>query len=111
MRTLVRMADVKSSKSPSRSGRKADTLTLEAAAPRVRFRITDPPKWYAGKKKAVTIRHVSEHRVVAVLEIISPGNKDSRSGLAAFVRPAFRDRYVPTLRVTTVGFRPARTFR
>jgi hypothetical protein len=63
-------------------------LTLEAAPPKTRFKITDPPKWYASKKKAVTIRHVSEHRVVAVLEVLSPGNKDNRSGLLAFVRKA-----------------------
>jgi hypothetical protein len=42
----------------------------------------------AAKKKAVTIRHVSEPRVVAVLEILSPGNKASRSALATFVRKA-----------------------
>src|SRR5437868_6906321 len=39
--------------------------------PQVRFRITDEKKWYATKKKAVTIRHVSEHNLVAVLEILS----------------------------------------
>jgi hypothetical protein len=64
------------------------TLTLAEHPPHVQFRITNPPKWFAAKKKSVTIRHVSEDRVVAVLEIISPGNKDSRSGLTMFVQKA-----------------------
>jgi len=63
-------------------------IAVAASPPQARFRITNVPKWYASKKKAVTIRHVSEHRVVAVLEIVSPGNKASRSALSAFVRKA-----------------------
>jgi hypothetical protein len=43
---------------------------------------------YAAKAKAVTVRHVSSHQVVAMVEIISPGNKSSHNGLAAFVRKA-----------------------
>jgi hypothetical protein len=58
-------------------------LALAESPPQVRFRITDEVKWYAAKKKAVTIRHVSEHRVVAVLEILSPGNKSGRGALTA----------------------------
>jgi hypothetical protein len=64
------------------------TLTMAENPPQARFRITDAPKWYAAKKKSVTIRHVSEDRVVAVLEIISPGNKDSQNGLMMFARKA-----------------------
>jgi hypothetical protein len=33
----------------------------------------------------LTIRHVSDHRIVALLEIISPGNKDRASAVAAIV--------------------------
>lgn len=64
------------------------TVALATTPPKIRIRITNPPLWYAAKKKAVTIRHVSEHNVVAVLEILSPGNKAGRSPLAAFVRKA-----------------------
>jgi hypothetical protein len=60
------------------------TVALADSPPRIRFRISDAKKWYATKKKAVTIRHISEHNVVAVLEILSPGNKSSRDALAAF---------------------------
>jgi hypothetical protein len=40
------------------------------------------------QEKIRVIRHVTEHRVVAVLEIVSPGNKASRSAMAVFVRKA-----------------------
>jgi hypothetical protein len=64
-------------------------LLLASAPPKVRFFISNEPKWYATQKaKAVAIHHVSDHRVVAIIEIISPGNKNSEAGLAAFVRKA-----------------------
>jgi hypothetical protein len=56
------------------------------APPKTRFHITDVPKWYSSKKKSVVVRHVTDHRVVAVLEIVSPGNKDSKTSIDAFVR-------------------------
>src|ERR671939_402395 len=36
---------------------------------------------YAANAKSVTIRHASDHQVVAMVEIVSPGNKNSQSGL------------------------------
>jgi hypothetical protein len=68
--------------------RRGAGVALADAPPKTRFRITNPPLWYAAKRKSVTIRHVSEHRVVAVLEIMSPGNKAGRGALNAFVRKA-----------------------
>lgn len=38
--------------------------------------------------KAVVIRHVSNHRIVAMIEIVSPGNKGSQTALNVFVRKA-----------------------
>jgi hypothetical protein len=43
---------------------------------------------YAAKAKAVTVRHVSNHQVIAMVEVISPGNKNNLNGLNAFVRKA-----------------------
>jgi hypothetical protein len=43
---------------------------------------------YAARAKAVTIRHVSNHQVVAMVEIVSPGNKNNQNGLNAFVQKA-----------------------
>ena len=46
------------------------------------------PTYYANKAKAVVIRHTSDHRVIAMLEIVSPGNKNNRNGLRSFVTKA-----------------------
>jgi hypothetical protein len=43
---------------------------------------------YAAKAKAVSVRHVSNHQVVAIVEVLSPGNKNNINGLNAFVRKA-----------------------
>lgn len=43
---------------------------------------------YAAKASSVVIRHVTGHRVIAVVEIVSPGNKSSRSALDDFISKA-----------------------
>ena len=63
-------------------------VTLALAPPRVRLRMRSEANRYASKAKAVTIRHVSNHQVVAMVEIVSPGNKNNQNGLNAFVRKA-----------------------
>src|SRR5438552_3766946 len=63
-------------------------LALAASPPEARFRVKDEKKWYAAKKKVVAIRHISEHNLVAVFEILSPGNKASRAALDDFVHKA-----------------------
>jgi hypothetical protein len=40
------------------------------------------------KRKRVVIRHVSGHRVVAIVEIVSPGNKASQATFKSFVSKA-----------------------
>ncbi len=45
-------------------------------------------EFYLSKQKAVVIHHVSGDRVVAVIEIVSPGNKNSAHGLRSFVTKA-----------------------
>src|SRR5947209_5675953 len=37
------------------------------------------------RQKSVVVRHVTEERPVAVLEVVSPGNKDSRIAFDTFV--------------------------
>ena len=68
--------------------RPTGSLNVAERPPRTRFHITNAPKWYAAKAKAIAVRHVSTHEVVAVLEIVSPGNKNSRNGIQSFVRKA-----------------------
>jgi hypothetical protein len=43
---------------------------------------------YAARAKGIAIRHKSDHRVIAVVEIVSPGNKSNRHGIRSFVTKA-----------------------
>src|SRR5436309_3209179 len=63
-------------------------VALAVAPPRVRIRMQPEANRYAASAKAVTVRHVSGHRVVAIVEVLSPGNKNNLNGLRAFVRKA-----------------------
>lgn len=61
---------------------------LKQAPPRVWLRCETPPEFSFQKPRTVVIRHVSGDDVVAMIEIVSPGNKDSRRALRAFVDKA-----------------------
>jgi hypothetical protein len=69
--------------SPSSGG-----IAVASAPPKARFHARTEVDQYARKAKAVVIRHRSHHDVVAMVEIVSPGNKSSQSELSAFVRKA-----------------------
>jgi len=43
---------------------------------------------YVLRQRAVTIRHASDHRIVALVEIASPGNKDRERSVSDFVDKA-----------------------
>lgn len=58
------------------------------APPRARFKVTAEAEHYARKRNRITIRHVSGDDVVALVEIVSPGNKAGRHSLRAFVDKA-----------------------
>jgi hypothetical protein len=70
---------------PARSG---GAVALATCPPKVWFQAKAEIDIYATKAKAVAIRHISDHRVVALVEIVSPGNKSSRQSRAAFVEKA-----------------------
>jgi hypothetical protein len=63
-------------------------VALAVAPPKVHFRSRAEADVYATKAKAVVIRHTSRHQVIAVVEIVSPGNKSSRHAVRAFVEKA-----------------------
>jgi hypothetical protein len=63
-------------------------VALAEAPPKVRFRMRSEASQHAAKAKSVTVRHVSNHQVVAMVEIVSPGNKNHQRGLDSFVRKA-----------------------
>lgn len=57
---------------------------LADAPPRVRRRETVEPASYLTRRRTVAVRHVSDHRLVAMLEIISPSNKDRPRHVSEF---------------------------
>jgi hypothetical protein len=63
-------------------------VALATTPPKVYFHDRTEIDIYAAKAKVVAIRHTSNHRVVAVVEIVSPGNKNNRHGLRSFVEKA-----------------------
>jgi hypothetical protein len=74
--------------SPPLAGPPGGGVALAVAPPQVRIRMRADANRYAAKAKAVVVRHVSKHQVVAMVEIISPGNKNNQNGLDTFVRKA-----------------------
>lgn len=68
--------------------RGSGTVAVAEKPPRVRVHATAEMDCYARKASTVAIRHVSDHRVVAIIEIVSPGNKSSRHALGQFVKMA-----------------------
>jgi hypothetical protein len=63
-------------------------VAVASAPPRVQYHLRAEPDLYAAKAKAIVIRHVSGHHIVAIVEIVSPENKNSRNGLRAFMEKA-----------------------
>jgi hypothetical protein len=57
--------------------------------PQTRFTAETDEEFYRRKKSAIAIRHVSGDRIVAMIEILSPGNKSSRNAFRAFVDKAW----------------------
>jgi hypothetical protein len=69
-------------------GAPGGALALAVTAPKVRIRIQSEANQYAAKAKVVAVRHVTNHQVVAMVEVVSPGNKYNQNDLNAFVRQA-----------------------
>jgi hypothetical protein len=62
-------------------------LAVAAVPPKARFVTRSEAAGYARKANRITVHH-PDGDVVAVIEIISPGNKDSRHAIRAFARKA-----------------------
>jgi len=58
------------------------------AAPKLQVTAETDRAFYRRKQNTVTVRHVSGDRIVALVEVVSPGNKASRNPLRAFVEKA-----------------------
>jgi hypothetical protein len=64
------------------------TPELLVAPPRVRFTAESPQEFFRRKKSTITVRHVSGDQIVAVVEVISPGNNASRNAVRALILKA-----------------------
>lgn len=59
-----------------------------AVLTRPQTRFMSEAEMYRRKKSHIAVRHVSGDRIVAVLEIVSPGNKSAEYPLETFIRKA-----------------------
>lgn len=67
----------------------AGPTAVAEAPPRVsRKMVASPNAAYRTMRKTLTIRHVSNHRLVALVELLSPANKDRTTSVNDFVEKA-----------------------
>lgn len=71
-----------------RSGEPIGAATALAAPPRVRLIDRIEPEPFTRRQRSLVVRHVSEDRVIALIEILSAGNKSSTEEIQAFVTKA-----------------------
>ncbi len=62
-------------------------IAVEDFPPKARVRVQSDAVTYARKANRIVVRH-ADGGVVAVIEIVSPGNKDSRHAVRSFTRKA-----------------------
>jgi hypothetical protein len=68
-------------------------LAVATVRPRARLTATAAMDDYVLKRRTIVIRHSSGDRIIALLEIVSPGNKSSRHALRSFVEKAVEALY------------------
>ena len=90
IRTYGRMAGFASAVIPMSSLAEVSKLTgiqaIQAVVkPKLELTAETVMDFYRRKQTSAVIRHVSGDRVVAMVEIVSPGNKGSRAALRSFV--------------------------
>ena len=64
------------------------SLAVATMPPPMRLQVQGEMNEYVLKRRTVVIRHNSGDRIVALIELVSPGNKSSRSALRSFVEKA-----------------------
>jgi hypothetical protein len=65
----------------------AGGTTVTVAVPETEIVVEEVPPYHR-RQKAIVIRHVSGYSVVAMVELVSPGNKASKHALRTFVEKA-----------------------
>jgi hypothetical protein len=72
----------------SAAGSHAGPIALATAAPNVAHVAEAEMDEYVRKQRTLVIRHASDDRIIALVEIVSQGNKASRHALRSFVEKA-----------------------
>jgi hypothetical protein len=70
------------------AGEPAGSGRLVLAPPKARFTAESAGEFYRRKKSTIVVRHVSGDDMVAIVELVSPGNKSSRNAFRALVEKA-----------------------
>jgi hypothetical protein len=73
--------------SPPAEPRASGGIAVDVQPPKARFVCRTEAAGYARKANRITVRH-PDGDVVTVIEVVSPGNKDSRHAVRAFARKA-----------------------
>lgn len=63
-------------------------IATAIAPPKVSYHTKTEVDAYAARAKALVIRHISNHEVIAMIEIVSPGNKNSAREFRNFIEKA-----------------------
>lgn len=74
--------------SPSTGDGPSGGIALRTTAPGARFHDRTENEVYSGKARSVVVRRTNGDRVVAVIEVVSPGNKGSQHAIRSFVTKA-----------------------
>jgi hypothetical protein len=69
-------------------GASPSAVAIAERPPKVQLHAKAEVDQYARKASAIAIRHSSNHKVVAMIEIVSPGNKNTRHAMSKFVSKA-----------------------
>lgn len=70
------------------AGGKSPTGSSVLTAPRMQRTAQTDMAHYRRRRTSVAVRHVSGDRVVAMVEVVSPGNKSTRNAMRAFTEKA-----------------------
>jgi len=82
------MDDEPASPQPAGDTANGGGLGLLVAPPKVRIRAETDMEFYRRKQSTVVVRHVSGDRMVAVVEIVSPGNTSGQKAFRMFLDEA-----------------------
>jgi hypothetical protein len=64
------------------------TVAVAVAPPKVRLTARAEAEQYTRRQRTLVIHHSSDHRIIALIEIVSPGNKASRHEMRSFLDKA-----------------------